>query len=511
MRCKIAAFAFLLFATVALAQETQPAEPQPPVITGVSTPVYPPEQGTLYSFQILGDHFGNENDTSVEIAQRSIKFARDCSETVGKECIKVTPHVIEVYGFKPRRYEGPVKISVLVNGLRSESKELTFSHYGIRTVRFLAFLGTALIALLVYLLVRRGVGEYKIGRERYGALSLFIIDKDTHSYSLSKLQLLLWTSATVFTYIYFYLCRILIQWSSEFPDVPAGMATLIGLSAGTTVAAAGLTSSRGPKGAGPLSPTAADFISTGGVVVAERFQFFVWTIVGVASFIGLVLNSDPAHLSTLPAIPDNFLALMGISSIGYLGGKAVRKAGPVIARVETTGTASGKLLKLKIEGQNLEETATLRIDKKDFRVASDNTTRKAQDGGGKFYTHLEYALPWEPGFDAPMHILEFVNDDGQVATADLALKTFTITNVPDVPHGTNEKEITVTITDANGALDGEWTPPGATVAITIPAGKVTVSGNNVTIKFTPGDTLGVGRLALIDSSNQRALAAVKVT
>jgi hypothetical protein len=483
-----------------------------PVITGISTPVYPPEEGgSLYTFSILGDHFGNERDTSVEIAQRAIRAeATDCSGSARQPCIRVSSHVIDVYGYTPRRFEGPVKVSVLVGSLRSETKELTFSHYRIRSVRFFAFLGTAFIALLVYLLVRRGVGLYRIGREHYGVFSIFIIDKDTHSYSLSKLQLLLWTCASVFTYIYFYLCRILIQWSSEFPDVPPGMATLLGLSAGTTVVAAGLTAARGPKGAGPLSPTPADFISSGGVVTAERFQFFVWTIVGVLSFIGLVLNSDPAHLSALPAIPDNFLALMGVSSAGYLAGKAVRRAGPVISRVDTSGTSPGKQLVLKVDGQNIEETATIRIDKKEYHPTPDQPSRRAQEGGGTFYTHLEWTVPWEAAFDAPTHLLEIVNQDGQVATMDLTLKAFRIVKVSELPATKNEVVLIADVSDAIGTFEAEWSPPGAATATLITADKIEVASSSVRIKLTPGETAGLGRLALIDSTGQRAIASVRV-
>jgi len=482
-----------------------------PVITGISTNIYPPDQGSLYSFSILGDHFGNEHDTSVEIAQRSIQSsATDCSESANKPCIKVAPHVIEVFGFTPQRFEGPVKVSVRVGALQSETKEITFSHYGIRSVRFLSFLGTAFIALLVFWLVRNGVGRYAIGQKHYGVLSIFIIDKDTHSYSLSKLQLLLWTCTTVFAYIYFYLCRILIQWSSQFPDVPAGMSTLIGLSAGTTVAAAGLATARGPKGAGPLSPTPADFISSGGVVVAERFQFFVWTIVGVLSFIVLVFNADPAHLSVLPAIPDNFLALMGVSSAGYLAGKAVRKAGPVLSRVDTTGTTPGGQLVLKVDGQNLEQTATIRIDKKDYHPVPDEGTRKAQEGSSNLYTHLEFSVPWEQTFESPRHLFEIVNDDGQIATADLVLKAFRIVGASEVPATKNETKLVATVADFVGPFEGEWSPPDAATGTPIDASKIGFAGNVVTIELTPGETAGIGRVALVDASGQRALMSVKV-
>jgi hypothetical protein len=484
-----------------------------PVITSLSSTVYPPDEPNGgYSFSILGDHFGTASDTTVEIAQRTvIAAATDCSLQSHDPCIKVTPHVVDVYGYTPGRFEGPAKVTVIVGNLRSEAKDLTFSHYRVRLVRFFAFLGTALIALLVYLLVRRGVGSYRVGRERFGVFSMFIIDKDTHSYSLSKLQLLLWTCAAVFTYIYFYLCRILIQWSNQFPDVPPGMPMLLGLSAGTTVVAIGLTAARGPKGAGPLSPTPADFISSGGVVNADRLQFFVWTVVGVLSFVGMVLNSDPAHLSQLPEIPNNFLALMGVSSAGYLAAKAARRPGPVISHVDTSGTTAGRQLAIKIDGQNLDETATIRIDNKVYNLTPDAATRRAQDGGGSFYTHLEWILAWEAAFDASTHVLEIVNQDGQVATSAVALKPFRIVSVAGVKASKAETPIDVTVTDNLGAVEAEWSAPGTVDVTRIPAAKIVTNAGVVTVTLTPGETTGAGRLALIDTAGQRALATVNVT
>src|SRR5207253_7529989 len=41
------------------------------------------------------------------------------------------------------------------------------------------------------------------------------------------------------------------------------------------------------------------------------------------------MNPEMANIS-LPDVPQNFLYLMGVSSAGYLGGKLVRKPGPVI-------------------------------------------------------------------------------------------------------------------------------------------------------------------------------------
>ena len=490
------------------------SEQAAPVITALTTPVYPAKEDK-YNFSILGDNFGNRNDTTVYVSKTNIRTtATSCDESAKSPCITVvSPHVIDVFGFVPGMYEGPTKVTVQVGSLSSAPHDLTFSHFTVRTVRILAFVVTALIALIVYWAVRRGVGRYRVGQEQYGVLSIFIIDKDTHSYSLSKLQLLLWTSASIFAYIYFFLCRILIQWKLvDFPDVPPGMATLIGLSAGTTVAAVGLTTARGPKGAGPQSPTPADFISSGGVVVAERFQFFVWTIVGVLGFIALVLASDPALLEKLPSIPDNFLALMGVSSAGYLAGKAVRRPGPVINRVDVSDSKPGQQLVIKVDGLNIEDSATVRIDGKDYHPTPDPAHKTPQDGGNSFYTHLEWTIkPWENGFDLPAHVLEILNNtDGQMATVSFALKDLAVTNIPALQTTKDELQLLLTITNAVGSIEAEWTPPGTTTATPVPNDKVAVLGDSVSVKLAPGETAGLGKLALIDVTGRRAIATVKV-
>ena len=65
---------------------------------------------------------------------------------------------------------------------------------------------------------------------------MLVMDKDTYTYSLSRLQVLLWTATSVFAYAYFCLCHSFIQWQATFPDVPDGIPLLLGLSVGTSVA-----------------------------------------------------------------------------------------------------------------------------------------------------------------------------------------------------------------------------------------------------------------------------------
>jgi len=156
----------------------------------------------------------------------------------------------------------------------------------VATIVFLVLAGIFL------LFVWAGIGKYKIAGESYSPLQLFFLDKDTNTYSLSKLQLLAWTAAAAFGYIYLMTANLLIQWKFALPDLPEGLPLMLGISAGTTVSAIGLNSHVGRKGSGPVSPSAADFITSGGIVAPERLQYLIWTLIGIGGFLSLLLAAD---------------------------------------------------------------------------------------------------------------------------------------------------------------------------------------------------------------------------
>jgi len=70
--------------------------------------------------------------------------------------------------------------------------------------------------------------------------SLFL-DRENEYYSLSKFQVVAWTAVTVYSYVYLFLCRTLIQGNFTFPDVSQNLPQLFFVSAGTTVAATAIT------------------------------------------------------------------------------------------------------------------------------------------------------------------------------------------------------------------------------------------------------------------------------
>jgi hypothetical protein len=192
-----------------------------------------------------------------------------------------------------------------------------------------------------------------------------LLDRETETFSLSRFQFFAWTGVAVFAYAFLAIARTLVQGRLDLPDVPSTLPGIVFISAGTSIGAMGVTSVRGPKGTGPVRPSFADLVSSGGVVGVDRFQFLTWTIVGVLSFLLVVLQSDPATVTSLPSLPEGFLYLSGISAFGYLGGKFARKPGPVIdsALVEDTT----QLIKIAIVGRNLSAAVTGRIQGMDVR------------------------------------------------------------------------------------------------------------------------------------------------
>jgi hypothetical protein len=226
---------------------------------------------------------------------------------------------------------GEMRVQVAVGDEISEPQIFRVYPYGKASVALMAALISLILALLPLLLLSRVKDSYTISRQDY-KLRLLFLDPQTDTYSLSKLQFYLWTNAALFGYAYLFISRVLIQ-HGLWPDIPPNLPGVIAIAAGTSVGSQIITSTKGSKGAGALYPGVADFITSGGVVAADRLQMLLWTLFGVGAFIVDTLQQAPAIIHDLPTVPDHLLYMMGLSSAGYLGGKMARKAGPVVDEI----------------------------------------------------------------------------------------------------------------------------------------------------------------------------------
>jgi hypothetical protein len=252
---------------------------------------------------------------------------------------------IEVFG----EVQNPERIELCRVPIPAERKMTVVLRQGKQTTEAYAFsvyrwpklhvaLASAVIALslgltvlaLVHLLVRRQPAE-----RRFNALKVLFLDPETDTYSLSKFQFYLWTAAALFGYAYLVIGRMLVQ-GQPWPEVPDNLPAVIAIGTGTAIGSQIATAVNGPKGSGSEDPSLADLVTSGGIAVVDRVQMFVWTIFGVVAFCVAALRYGPGTIKMLDPVPTSMLYMMGLSSVGYLGGKLARKPGPVITELSIT-------------------------------------------------------------------------------------------------------------------------------------------------------------------------------
>ncbi|HYR84053.1 MAG TPA: hypothetical protein VE422_08250 [Terriglobia bacterium] len=419
--------------------------------------------------------------------------------------------VLKIRNFPNRQGSKRLRVRV-ADGPPSNFIPVIFSFAPQSSIRpiTLAIVGVLIIVIVAVLL---GGQHLRFTAARHFISQALLLDQQTNTFSLSKFQLLVWTGATVFAYIYLFLCRSLVQWSFEIPPIPDGLPNLLLMSVGTTVLSAGITGVRGAKGAGPESPSFADFFSTGGMVVGERFQFFLWTIVAVLGFIGIVMMTDPATMVKLPEIPEGFLPLMGISAVGYLGGKLARKPGPIVKTLAITNVDEvAHTITMTLQGENLSSNATFQVD--DQLLRADQvvlTPVKREDADSNLCTQIEVLLRDADAYAVGTHSLKIINTDGQTASATFPRDAMTIT-VPDggihVKGGVPEAQLELTGTNFDDKVQATWKPVGADSAT---AATVSfVSTTKVIVKFNPGSGGGKGQLVLISKARLKAAVDVLV-
>jgi hypothetical protein len=387
---------------------------------------------------------------------------------------------------------------------------LTFAYLPEGAVRFSAIvifvLFIATVVAVLYI-ARIETAVKQRGQRLRKVICAFLLDTQTNSFSLSKFQLFLWIGASVFAYIYFYVCRTFVQRLVEFPPLPDPK--LLFLTAGTAVFATGVTSAVGPKGAGAEGPSVADFFTDGDLVAGERLQFLLWTVTGVLGFIGLVLARDPAGFVKLPDMPDGFLPLMGLSAAGYLGGKIVRSSGPVISNLAVTKfDDANHTLTMRIVGDSISSKATVQVDDNVWRADLILITPiKKDDPTSDLCSEVEIVFKEAGKLAKNTHSVKLVNSDGRSASRTFPVAPMSITKVQELNGGTTPKPVDVEGENFDNAVTATWTPFGGQAT---QATVTFVNANKLQVSVVPGTGEGKGQLVLSSGIGLQAACEIKV-
>lgn len=317
----------------------------------------------------------------------------------------------------------------------SNAEKVAFSSWSEGEVFWTAVGITGILFIGIVWLALYGGGKHRVGSKEV-TLGAFLLDTETDTYSLGKLQAFLWTGTALLAYCYLALSRTFVQGKVDIVDVPANLISILSISLGTTVASVAITKIRGPKASGPAHPSLGDLIKVGGVISPERVFFLMWTIVAILTFITNVVQVDPMVLADLPTVPKGLLALSGLSATGYLGGKIARGPGPVIDEVLVSRNV------VTVMGRHLGIDATFEVDGKSVTQWLDPEHKlrfTPDDRDGETYgkvialTFKELPPAWKQGLDvgAVVGSLTIANSDGQRAGSE-------VTQAPSPPASTTD-------------------------------------------------------------------------
>lgn len=215
-------------------------------------------------------------------------------------------------------YRATLVATVVGEGSQAERLELPVRIPSVPWAYFWGVLAVLLVYVALALFQRRGVPEAEPGPSSWNPLAPVVTP--VGGYSLSLAQVLLWTYVTVFGLVYVY-------WlTAGFLDITPQVLVLLGIG-GATALSTKLSRSKVPARYLHLlprrEPAFRDLVWSAGPPAGPdlfKIQMLVFTL--LTAYIVVV---EIARSYAFPDIPENLVALMGVSSAVYVGNKVVQK------------------------------------------------------------------------------------------------------------------------------------------------------------------------------------------
>ena len=305
-------------------------------------------------------------------------------------------------------------VQVCVDGIRLEKNARVRVEYK-RSMYLMASVAVVALLTLVYIFCwirRRDEKKKQTGQQQqtYNFLKMLLLEPENQTYSLARAQFFGWTVVIVWCFLFLYYAHALIEENWSIPNLGNAIYAFL-ISLGTLVVSKATDRGMGVKGAGEEHPSLADLVVHGGVLALDRVQQVIWTLIAIGMFIRITITTYATAIA-LPDIPNELLTLMGLSSAGYLGGKLVRGAGPVIDQVTVR---EGSVI-LNVRGKHFSKDGFVWVDgvqleKEKVKVIADDP-----DDPLKFAKELELTIDMAiADWRAKHHAITVVNSDAQRA------------------------------------------------------------------------------------------------
>jgi hypothetical protein len=163
-----------------------------------------PRDGGAYAFDVMGEGFGARGPDNTLFLDKLGEISVCWSSNRGcpSDSIRgtwVSDRQLKFSGIK-RQYQG-MSVQVKVGQTFSNSFPLAMASVSEGMPAAFAALIFSAIVGIVFVTTRRGVGKETIAGKAYGFFSAILLDAETGTYSRSRLQFFLWTSAAILVWL----------------------------------------------------------------------------------------------------------------------------------------------------------------------------------------------------------------------------------------------------------------------------------------------------------------------